>query len=259
MEDQNHMFSVEEEEEEEVEGEVTPGTDPVGPEMLTIGEEQLAPDEAQRLIARAREIEGYEKQWNTSVDKVWPAYTRLSQEKGQLEGQVKQYQDQLLQLQQRQQAGTDTPSDHNKVLDKARQIGILTKSDIEQAGYLTKEQAMQLVQEQLQQNRQQEQFEQEVNKGITEIMADIKETGKPKVTREAILGYMHATGVADPKQAYEQMYKEDLDSWKAAQVQAKQKKSYSTVSQGGGNKQPAKPSYSRENALNMIEDMVTSV
>jgi hypothetical protein len=229
------------------------------PETLTIGEEQLAPDEAQRLINRAREIEGYEKQWNTSVDKVWPAYTRLSQEKGQLEGQLKQYQDQLSQFQQKQQAGTDTPSDHSNILEKARKIGILTKNDIEQAGYLTKEQAMQLVQEQLQQNKQQEQFEQEVNKGISEIMSDIKETGKPKVTREAILGYMHATGVSDPKQAYEQMYKEDLEAWKAAQVQAKQKKSYSTVSQGGGNKQPAKPSYSRENALNMIEDMVSSV
>lgn len=242
----NNLFLIEEEEEEE---EIVPqGSEgaPEAPAMLEIGGEKYSPDDVQKYITRAREIENLEKQWNTPIDRVMPAFTRATQERNQLQSQLEEAQ---RQLSQRQSQGIDQSADYEKVREAAKKAGILTSDDVKQAGYLTRDEVLQLMQEQ----REQERFERQVNKDLDALMKDIEGNGKPWIPREAILSSMATYNIEDPKQAYERLMGDKLKEWQTAQVEANKKRGFQTL-KSGGQKNPPEVKPTLKNMSQLMED-----
>src|SRR6266576_5337564 len=109
------------------------------PEQIIINGQEFSLEDAGRLIELGKGREEIEKQLNTSIDKVYPEFTRTSQQNKQLEQDLAEAKTQLEGFQKKQDAGTETPKDVAEARKAARELGLLDKDSLKEQGYLTKD------------------------------------------------------------------------------------------------------------------------
>ncbi len=216
-------------------------TTPDAPSKVVINGTEYEASEVQDLMDVGRKTREYEKQANTSLDKVWPEYTRLSQERSQWETDKKKYEEQIKAFQDKKDAGTETPDDIRKAQEAARKLNIILGDDLEKRGYMTKEQIDQYLEER-------DKTKAEVNEVLSSADAlenEINgEDGRPKFNKKLVLAYINAY----PQQGasykdklingYNEMYNDQLKTWQNEQINAKKTGGLKTVKGTTGKKEP---------------------
>ena len=104
--------------------------------QVVINGVEYAPDEAQRLVELGSKTREYEQKWNTSLDKVWPEYGKLSQERTQWQNEKQKYESQIAQFQQKQSQGVETPSDVVQARAAAKKLGIVLDEDLQSGNFV---------------------------------------------------------------------------------------------------------------------------
>ena len=226
------------------------GENPQAPSNIVINGEEYTPEEAQELVATGRKTREYEQKWNTSLDKVWPDYGRLTQEKGQWQTEKEKLESQLQQFQTKQEEGTDTQVDVQKAKDAARKLGLVLKEDNEKEGYVKKADLDTYLSERDQKNSQVQAILSEADKLEKEIDGS---DGRPKFNKKAVLAYAQAYNIDDLTKAYEDMHGDQIKSWKDTQVKSKVKPGLKTLSPGG-KKSPSEKKIDDDNVKDLLKE-----
>src|SRR3990167_10750418 len=123
---------------------ITP--DPVVSSTVSINGVDYDPTEVQSLIDLGTKTRDLEKQWDTPIDKVWPAYgettTKLKQTEAERDAARKEIED----FKAKQAAGVETPQDITEAKEAARKLGLTLNEDLEKQGYIKKDDLPQLFQ-----------------------------------------------------------------------------------------------------------------
>jgi hypothetical protein len=226
---------------------------------FSLGDKQYTREELETLVKLGEIGRDAEERYNTKLDRVWPEYSRISNENKELLEKVKNY----------EATKQDTPqfpeSEEQAIREAkeaAKRLGILTKEDIEDLGLVSK-QALE------------QEFRNLLNKEkITDTLVNTADTlereidgndGRPKFDKQGVLQYMVDNGInVDPsassseyrkkmETAYKLMNEERLDAWKEEQLTKGKKPGLITQSASNtGNKQPVKTKPTRDNLAELV-------
>lgn len=221
------------------------------PSQIVINGEQYDPTEAQELIGKGKLTREYEQKWNTSLDRVWPEYGQLSQERKQWMTEKETLQRQIQEFQTKQQQGTDTGVDEAKAKEAARKLGIILNEDLEKSGYIKKDELPKY----FQQFQSEQEAVQSVIKEADRLASEIDGTdGRPRFNKKAVLAYAKSYGFDDLNKAYEDMHEDQIKAWKKEQIEAKKNPGLKTLRVQGGKKEPDKVSVNDDNINDLLKE-----
>ena len=196
---------------------------PAAPTTIKVGEKEYTQEELSRKVGLGELADELETKWNTKIDRLYPEYTKSTQELSELR-KYREDQERLA-LEQKSKKGEElSPEETRKqALSQARELGIITKDEVNTyiASFL---QARDLIDD----------TETVVSKAI--------EAGKPKTTAQDLINYMNETGIKNPEIAYKAKYDSELDTWKQEQLKkVKQDGMHTLNTSSAGGKQPEMP------------------
>jgi hypothetical protein len=235
-ESQEEAQEVEQEEEQEVQE----------PEKIKLGEEEYSQDELQTLVKLGKIGKEAEEKFNTSLDKVWPDYSRKS-------NQLKEYETELTELRKLKEQQAELPQDEQQAIEEARKaakkLGIVLEDDLKNQ-VVTKEDFRQFyIQE-----RAAERLLEEADKLEKEING---KDGRPKFNKLEVLEFMKETGHKNLMDAYEAKYKQETDEWRANQILKAKGRGIMTQEGMGEDKKPSDVKITSQNLDEMMREALS--
>jgi hypothetical protein len=226
----------------------------IAPEQIIINGQSFSSEDATQLIELGNKYKKMESDLNTSLDKVYPEYTRLSQEKKTWDTERKELE--TLRTQQAEAAKkAETPNEIQNARKAAREIGLLDEDGLKEKGYMTRDETDKYLEAKMQSQRQADAVLKQCKDLETKIDGS---DGRVPFDTEAVLFYANGKGIADVEEAYKQMNKRGNVKWEDAQI-AKEERPGLTTLKGGGKKAPVTPKYTRDNLGDAIGEFLNGL
>lgn len=221
----------------------------IAPEKVIINGVEYDPSDAQQLVELGTKTRDFEKQWNTSLDKVYPDYTRTTQElstakreREELQAKIKGFEEKAKQA--------ETPEEQTKALNALRAIGGLDR-DTAKKEFVSREELDSYF---ATKNKEQKDSDQIIDLGKkfqSEINGD---DGRLPYNAKAVLAYANTYSFFDGRRSYEQSLKDAYDEmagsqndkWKQAQIDAARKPGLQTLKSAGIKGAPEEKSITTE-------------
>ena len=224
-----------------------PGT--VAPSNITINGVEYSPEDAQSLIELGNKTRELEKNWNTPVDSLMPAYTKSREELKTVQAERDEAKRQIQEFQAKQTAGTDTNLDRQKARQAAKELGFILDDDAK--NFLTKEQLDQYLSERDIQKQAVDKVLQEADNLEKQIDGS---DGRPKFKKKEVLAYAQAYGFTDLTKAYEDMHSDEIKPWQEAQLSKTKSKSLKTLTSSGSKKEPEEVKITDDNVKDALRE-----
>lgn len=212
---------------------------------IKVGEKEYTQDELQGKIGLADKVSEFEGKWNTKIDKLMPAYTKVTQESGEKDKKIKEYESKM----------------NQQVENKLNKAGLTEEQKVE-----ARKQLSELLGDEPLTKKE---FEQTVNirildilaaqdliESVDDIVAEAKTSGKPATTRDELITFMRENGERNPEWAYKKMFEKDLKTWEQQQLKKARPSVFSTIERTSTTKEPpAQPKPTKENMSNLIKEI----
>lgn len=228
-------------------------TDSQAPLKVTINGQDYDVTEAQEFIDKGKKTKELEEKYNTKLDNVWPEYNQKSQVLKERERELEEARKQLAEFQSKQTREIETPQDVTQAREAAKKLGIVLDDDLSKSGYVKQDDLDKWYEGRKTQEQQSAQVLDQAGKLETEIDGS---DGRPRFKKNVVLSYMAQFGKTDMKEAYEEIYADELKPWKDAQIKAQQAKALKTMS-GGGVKNPTDPKVNDSNLKEMLKEALS--
>ena len=205
-------------------------------EKITIGDQEFDQEELQELVGLGRIGKEAQEKFNTSIDKVYPEFTKATQRVKELEGSETELAELKAQIAQQQEPSEFTPE--AKETARKQLAELMGGAPMTEAQFDKKYEA----------RRARDKNVETLLTGVENVMADIKAEGKPEVEKDALLEYMKVNDYRNSATAYKEMKDEELDIWRSTKITDAKRPGLHTVttSQPGG-KQPPKVDITLDN------------
>lgn len=227
------------------------------PEQIIINGQEYSPEDATQLIELGNKYRKMEGDLNTSLDKVYPEYTRLSQEKSTWQKERADRDQELEKLRANQVEITkaQTPTEVQNARKAARELGLADEDFLKEKGYMTRGDIDSYFSEKQTLQRQTDAV---LSQAATLEKKIDGSDGRVPFDTEAVLFYAQGKGIADLQDAYSQMNKKGNAKWEQAQL-AKEEKPGLTTLKPGGKKSPIAPKYTRDNLGDAIGEFLNGI
>ena len=213
------------------------------PMKLKVGEEEYTPEELSKLVELGKIGRQAEVEFKTDLKSVWPEYSKTKNREKELEDELSRIRSSVT----GQDKDQITPEDRAEALKLARDMGILTKDDLKEAGYMTTEQF-----------REQYILEKETEALIAKgdkLEGEINgKDGRPAFKKNEIFQYMVDNGVKSPETAYKLRYENELNAWSQEELKKSKKPGLVTETGDNGFKAPVEVKPTRGNLHSLISE-----
>lgn len=204
---------------------------PEEPQKIKVGEKEYGQEELSRIVGLGELGAELEGKWNTKLDRLYPEYTKSTQELSEL----RKYKDEqeTAKTKEKAEKGEElSPEEVRKqALAEADKLGLVHTNNI-----------YQFVDAYLQARDMKEDAE--------AIIAEAEEKGKPKTTVDELFKYMDQTGIKNVELAYKSKFEPELDKWKETQLEKMKNGEMKTLdSSNAGSKQFEVPKISNLDSL----------
>jgi len=216
------------------------------PLKITINGQEYDPAEAQDLIETGRKTKDYETQWSTKLDSVWPEYGRSREEIKTLKSELEAYKQKAVE-------GNVTKQETAEAKATAQQLGVKLE-DLDKAGYIKKTDLESFLEER---DAKKDTIKQATDKVLAEADNLQKEIdgsdGRPKFKKAAVIAYASQYGFKDLKEAYENMWDDEIKVWKEKQIEKETRKGLQTQG-AAASKDPKQPGVSKDNVDSILKE-----
>ena len=220
------FFKKEEEKEVKVEAK-----DEIKPELVKVGEKEYTQEELSRKVGLGELADELESKWNTKIDRLYPEYTKSTQELSELR-KYKENQEALATEAKAKKGEELTPEETKKqALTQADELGLVHSGNVNKfiASYLS---ARDLID------------------NTEQVVEEAQKVGKPKISAQDMLTYMDETGVKNPSDAYDLKFKPEIKKWEQEQLNKVKANGMQTLdSSTAGAKQPEIPKLTNLDSL----------
>ena len=228
-------------------------------EKITINGQEYDPEEATQLIELGNKWRKTETDLNTSLDKVYPEYTKatgrikgLEQELAERDAKLEEF----TKAQEAKKIEAETPEEIQKAKKALRELGSVDSEYLTEKGYMTKDE----VREFLSQEQTQRDLVAGVEKQGKQLEGEIDGSdGRVPFVYKAVLPYAATYKIDNLKEAYEQMNERANARWKEAQIAKEDKGGLRTLQSRGGTKEPTKPKYTTDNIGAALSEWIDSI
>ena len=201
-------------------------------ENFTINGQDYTPEDATNLVELGNKYKKIESDLNTSLDKVYPEYTKATQENKTLKEQLKERDTKLEELSKPK--APELPADQQAVRTAARAAGLVDDDYLKEKGYMTKSE--------MDDYYNTKQSNQKLVDNILTKASGLEKTidgsdGRVPFDSDAVLAYASAYNIDDLEVAYDKMNTKGNAKWKEAQLEKEEKPGLTTL-RGGGKKEP---------------------
>lgn len=214
-------------------------------EKIKLGEDEYTQDELQRYVELGKIGVEAEEKYNTKLDKVWPEYSRKSNELKQAQEKLEELQGEI---EQKVESGEQTPTEGiEEAKEAAKRLGIVTDDAFED--FMGKS-----FRKYYKQERSAERLLDEAKTLEKELDGS---DGRPKFDTEEVLTFMSENpGFKDINKAYEAMHPEKMAEWRANKILEGKKKGIVTQEETSSNKKPKEVKVTKDNLKSLIGEIV---
>lgn len=189
-------------------------------DKVKIGEKEYAQEDLSRLVGLGEMATELEAKWNTKVDRLYPEFTKATQEREEYKKKVEQYE--ASKTQEKVEKGEElSPEELQKrALAEAERLGLVHKDNVYQFmdAYLQAR---------------------DMKADAEALIVEAAESGKPKTSVDELFNYMNETGIKNIELAYKSKYEKELDTWKQSQLEKLKNGDMRTMdASSAGSKQP---------------------
>jgi hypothetical protein len=204
----------------------------VTPENITINGLEYTPEDATQYLELGKKYKELEGKLNTSLDKVYPEYTRATQRNKELEDELKARDVKLAEFEQKNKP--QIPEDLKSVREAARKAGLVDEDLLAEREYVKKSD----LDEFFNQKQTQQKLVDNILTKSSSLEKEIDGSdGRVPYDSDAVLAYASAYNIEDLEEAYEKMNNKGNAKWKEAQLSRVEKPGLTTL-RGGGKKEP---------------------
>lgn len=213
-------------------------------EKITIGEEEFDPEDLKEIVNKGKFAREVEEKYNTKIDKVWPEYTKATQELKALREEKQEWEaSKQKEVEAKPQEELTEAEMIQRAKTEAKRLGIVTVDDMD--SYITNK--LNTIKE-----------AENILDQCKELEKDFKgDDGRPKFDTVEILEHMKETGIRSPAKAYKDKYEEQLDKWKEQQYAQARKKGIYTEDGSGGNREPTSVKLTKDNLEEALRDVLS--
>lgn len=209
------------------------------PEKVKVGEEEYSQEELSKLVGLGKLAAEAEDKYSTSIDKVWPAYTRTTQENAELKRQLEEAK------------RAERTIDNSTLTSDQKEVARRTLYDIIGGEPLTKAEFDEAVDKKVSLRLQAKELLDDIQVTVSEM----EEQGLPKTNTDDLLRHMSETGIKNPRKAYKDMFEEELDKIKEAKLQSLKQPGLVTESGStAGAKQPPTVNITDSNISELLRE-----
>lgn len=201
---------------------------------IKVGNDEYAPEDLEKLVGLGKIGQEAESRFNTSIDKIWPNYTRTSQENETLKKDLEAL---------KAQAEKPPTNDLGAMDETTKEIARRQLKELAGDMFLTKEDIAAAVTPTVDSRLQGYRLLDE----IANLQAETKTDGRPVPDTEALLAYMDETGLKTVDLAYKNFYEKPLDAWKEAQLSTIKKQGLDTQESPSADKSPETKMITKDN------------
>jgi uncharacterized protein YPO0396 len=207
-------------------------------DKLIINGQEYAPEDATNLIELGNKYKKIESDLNTSLDKVYPEYTKTSQELKTAKEQLAERDAKIAEL-----SKPVIPEDKQAIRRSAREAGLVDDEYLKEKGYMTAEE--------FDEKYTQKQSQQKLVDNILTKASGLEKTidgsdGRVPFDSDGVLAYASAYNIDDLEVAYDKLNAKANAKWKEAQLEKEEKPGLTTL-RGGGKKEPLPVKVTDEN------------
>jgi hypothetical protein len=207
------------------------------PEKIKLGEKEYSQDELSKLVGLGEVASELETKWNTKIDRLYPEFTKKSQQLSEYEAKVKGFEEsKQKEIETKPQEQLSPEEQSQLIKQELKKYGVVTTEDFNKltADFMAGK---------------------EILSDIDSLLEEAKSDGKPVTTQQELLNYMSENGVRNPNAAYKLMFESELDAWKEKQLgKIKQPSIESEGSSAAGGKEPTPVKVTRENLGQLLSD-----
>ena len=201
------------------------------PEKVKVGDKEYGQEELSRLVGLGELGMELETKWNTKLEKVYPEFTKATQERDTYRKKVEEFE--ASQVKEKAAKGEElSPEELKKqALTEAEGLGLVHSGNVNQfiANYLS---ARDLIDD------------------TEAVIAQAEEDGKPKTTTEDLLAHMETTGIKSPEKAYKDKFETELDELKEKKLSSIKSNGMQTLDGStAGSKEPEIPKFTNLDSL----------
>ncbi len=198
------------------------------PEQIIINGQEYTPEDATHLIELGNKWKETESKLNTSLDKVYPEYTKTTQRNKDLEAELAAERTKREALEKSQKQ--ELPQDIVAIRKNAREVGLADVDYLKEQGYMTKTE--------MDEYFNQKQNQQKLVENILTKASGLEKTidgsdGRVPFDSDAVLAYASAYNIDDLEEAYDKMNNKGNAKWKEAQLEKEQRPGLTTLGKGG--------------------------
>lgn len=208
---------------------------------IKVGDQEFSEDELSALVEKGRLAKDIEEKQNTDLSKVYPEYTRKSQ-------QLKEYEEELAQLRELKKS-----VEEREIEEKANKDSkSLTPDEVRQMaakqGYITQENVNTYIQNYMAAQRILDQV-----KDLEAKRNPFEAEELPRVESQEMLRWMDENNITDPVKAYKIRFESEIDAWKEKKIaQGKPKGMYVDDTSAPSNKLPREVKISNKNLQELM-------
>lgn len=212
-------------------------------DKITIGDQELTVEEAQELVEKGRYAKEQEEKYNTDFPSAWSAYGKSQNENKEMRDRLKRAEDELEKIRTTISPQKETPPS-GLTKDQLEELGYVKRDDVEKS-YVKKDEIDTLVDTKIKTDRE----AQRIVSRMEELSSTINgEDGRPEFESQKILDYMIKHEKLDPEEAYNEMYKSEIEEWKQKQLDGKKPSGMGVLNNPGSTrKEPVNPEIVRDN------------
>lgn len=217
----------------------------IQPETIKLGDQEYSPDELSELVELGKMGREAEEKYNTKLSGVWPEYTKKSQQLKDLQNEIEELKKSTTQTQPNTNTQNNTGQlselEKQQAVQALKELGVLTKDEIESMGVVTKDKFADYY-------HSQSQVQQTINR-MGELAKEYDgKDGRPAFQLDKMAEFMNQQGIADPEIAYKIKYESELDSWREKKLNDGKKAGLVTETKSTpGTKQPEPKKITRDN------------
>lgn len=227
------------------------------PEKISINGQEYNPEEAQEFIELGRRAKQIESDLSTSLDKVYPEFTKTRQELKGIREEKEKIASEFAEFQRAhelEKAKKEVPEDADVIRGNARKYGILTEDAAKEKGYMTKAE----VEEYMTQQENKQMLISKVNQEADALTEELTgKDGRAKFNKKATMAYAATYGFQTLREAYDDMNADSLKEYQEKEIAKSQRPGLTTLKGGVKSKEPEKPKITNDNWNQLWDELLT--
>lgn len=195
-------------------------------EKIIINGQEFTSEDATQYLELGQKYKDLESKLNTSLDKVYPEYTKATQENKTLKEQLAERDAKLEELSK----PAELPEDKQAIRRSAREVGLVDEDLLKEKGYMTKSE--------LDEYYNTKQNQQKLVDNILAKASGLEKTidgsdGRVPFDSDGVLAYASAYNIDDLEEAYTKLNAKANARWEQEQLDKAEKPGLTTLGKGG--------------------------